>query len=210
MLLSFSCNHTTQHGGRQILSDHEEAESPSATQDGEQSLTSSRIRPGFVLAVKVEVQGRWEVDEQRVRVSNEGEIRLPLIGSVRAVDHSLNELNKLLTELYGKYYVSPLVTLDFVIDSRERGSPWGSVTVLGRVKNPGVVALPPTRTLSLIAAIQEAGGFDTSADQRNIRITSSDNTTRHINLRAMGRRGQMSEASTLADGDIVYVPERWF
>lgn len=174
------------------------------------AVSAALIRPGFVLAVKVEVQGRWEIDEAAVRVADEGFIRLPLVGSVEAAGRNLNELRDHLAALYADYFVQPQVSLDFVAGDRQGLSPWGAVTVLGRVENPGVVPLPATRTLSVIAAIQAAGGFAGSADQRNIRITRPDESTRRVNLRQMGRGGQVEEDIALGDGDIVYVPERLF
>lgn len=169
------------------------------------------VRTGLTLAVKVEIQGKWEINESSVRVSDEGEIRLPLIGIVKAEGMTLSALRDRLMELYSEYFVNPSLNIEFSGDLRQGGvSPWGSVTVLGRVKTPGVVPMPPTRSLSVIAAIAGAGGFDLSADQRAIRITSPGGASRDVNLSALGRRGQGAEDFELKDGDIVYVPERIF
>ena len=135
--------------------------------------------------------------------------RLPLVGTVQAVGLTLDDMGQLLAQLYRNYFVDPRISVDFSADDRQGLKPWGAVTVLGRVKQPGVIALPPTRRLSVVAAIQAAGGFDTSADQANIRITSPDAGVRRVNLRHMGRRGAPEEVD-LVDGDIVFVPESIF
>ncbi len=168
------------------------------------------IRQGLVLNVRVEVQGRWEVDEKAVRVTSEGEIHLPLIGSVAAGGLTLNALRDRVEQQYAEYYVNPRVAVDFVADEDRNIFPWGTVTVLGRVKRPGIVPLPATQVLSVVAAIQAAGGFDTSADQRSIRITGSDDQTRRVNLRELGRTGRSTEDPLLREGDVVYVPEFLF
>lgn len=171
------------------------------------------VRPGFVLAVNVQVEGRKEIDESAIRVSEDGDIRLPFVGPVSVSGVTLNALREKVTELYREYYVNPQVRVDFVADAKGGVSPWGAVTILGRVKNPGQVALPPTRDLSVVAAIQSAGGFDTSADQGGIRITrngSAGPEIRKVNLKALGARGRGAGDLLLFDGDVVYVPELMF
>ncbi len=168
------------------------------------------IRQGLVLNVRVEVQGRWEVDEKAIRVTCAGAVHLPLIGSVTADGLTLNAFRDRVEQQYAEYYVNPRVAVDFVADEGRNTFPWGSVTVLGRVKNPGVVPLPPTQVLSVVAAIQAAGGLDTSADQRSIRVTGRNEQTRRVNLRELGRTGQSTENPLLQEGDVVYVPEQFF
>ena len=117
--------------------------------------------------------------------------------------------------LYKEYLVNPQVILDFVRDDNKEGlSPWGNVTVLGRVKKPGRITIPATRDLSVSAAIQQAGGFDTSAKDTAIRITHRNDrgvvTTREVNLHAVGAEGQIEEDVVLEPDDVVFVPELMF
>lgn len=171
------------------------------------------VRPGFVLTLTVLVDGRKEIDESGARVSEDGDVRLPLVGPVQVAGLTLNTLREKVTNLYREYFVEPQVSVDFVADTQGGVSPWGTVTVLGRVKNPGNVPLPPTRDLSVVAAIQAAGGFDTSADQGGIRVTRNGpegRESRRINLKALGTGGTTSGDLLLKDGDVVYIPELMF
>lgn len=171
------------------------------------------VRSGFILTVTVQVDGRKEIDEASVRVSEEGDVRLPLVGSVPVAGLTLTALRDKLTDLYLGYFVRPQVGVDFVVDGKSSVSPWGTVTILGRVKNPGQVALPPTRDLSVVAAIQAAGGFDTSADQGGIRITRrgpAGAETHKVNLRALATGARGGVDVRLVDGDVVYIPELMF
>jgi protein involved in polysaccharide export with SLBB domain len=84
---------------------------------------------------------------------------------------------------------------------------------LGRVKKPGRVAIPATRDLTVSMAVQQAGGFDTSAKDTAIRITRSvggKTGSREVNLRAVGAQGRVAEDLMLLPGDVVFVPELMF
>ena len=93
-------------------------------------------------------------------------------------------------------------------------SPWGSVTLLGRVKSPGRVPIPPTRDLTVSAAIQRAGGFDSSARKTAIRVTHRADdgslSVREVDLEAVGSRGELEHDIVLAPDDVVFVPEMIF
>ena len=106
------------------------------------------------------------------------------------------------------------ILLQFMMSENGSSSPWGYVTVLGRVKNPGRVNLPPTRDLTVSGAIQGADGFDTSANLRAVRISrdgaSGEKTHRTVDLNRIGETGEIDEDLKLKAGDIIYVPERRF
>ncbi len=174
-----------------------------------------RLRRGLVIGVKVLVSGKEEVIEPSKRVSDSGQITLPMIGSVDTADMSPGELEARLVKAYAKYFVAPQVIVDVVKDERpDAVSPWGSVTVLGRVKAPGRVAIPPTMDLTVSAAIQRSGGFDSSARKTAIRVSrrTPDGTldVREVNLDAVGSRGEVGHDIVLKPDDVVFVPEMVF
>lgn len=173
-------------------------------------ISRTTIQPGFVMAIRVEVNGRWEIQENAVRVSEVGAIRMPLVGAVEVMDHTLPAVQDRLTVLYKEYFVDPRVEVEFVSEGRHGVFPWGRVTVLGRVGKPGEIALPPTRTFSLVGAIQAAGGFASSANTRSIRITCPEGETRRVSMRDIGRSEEGPEDIILTDGYIIFVPERIF
>lgn len=174
-----------------------------------------RLRPGLVIQVAVLVAGKKEIDETNKRVSNSGEIVLPLIGGVNVNGMSLSELDAHLAKLYSAFFINPQVVVEFVLEqSKEAVSPWGYVTVLGRIKAPGRVSIPPTQDLTVSTAIQQSGGLDTSAKDTAIRVTRErpDGLMEQyeINLKAVGSEGQFRNDLILKSGDIVYVPEMIF
>ena len=179
------------------------------------SLEIVRLKPGLMISMSVLVSGKKEIDEPAKRISDEGSIMLPLLGETTVAEMSLDELQKKLTSQYRKYFVDPQIILDFVRDTGAEGiSPWGSVTVLGRVKTPGRVAIPATRDLTVSGAIQKAGGFGSSAKDSAILVTRSlpngQTESRTINLRAVGTAGRLDDDIILEANDVVYVPEAMF
>jgi protein involved in polysaccharide export with SLBB domain len=191
---------------------------PEAMQTAPSTVVQSdaiTLRPGLVLDFSLLVAGKKEYEETAKRISDGGTIVLPLLGTVKVSEFSLEELRRVLTQMYAKYYVEPQVIVDFVRDSNIDGvSPWGYVTVLGRVKNPGRIMIPATRDLTVSGAIQKAGGFNTSARMNAIRVTrrSSEGTAeiRTIDMNAVGSGGRIEDDILLIMDDVVFVPEARF
>jgi polysaccharide export outer membrane protein len=173
------------------------------------------IKPGHVLTVTVFVAGQKELEEIERRVSSSGQISLSLVGTVDVNGMTCPTLAAKLRELYKHYMRDPLVDVAFVVDkSPDAVSPWGYVTVLGRVKLPGRINIPPTQDLGLSMAIQLAGGLDSSAKDTAIKVTrpKADGTmeTMEVNLRAAASQGKTENDVMLSAGDIIYVPEKVF
>jgi protein involved in polysaccharide export with SLBB domain len=174
-----------------------------------------KLRPGLVISMSVLVAGKKEIDEPSKRVSDGGTVVLPLLGEMEVADLTLNELQGKLTDRYKKYFIQPQVILEFVRDTDSEGiSPWGFVTVLGRVSKPGRIAIPATRDMTVSGAIQKAGGFAPSAKDTAILVTRSfpngKTEKRTINLRAVGTAGRLGEDIILEADDVVFVPEMMF
>lgn len=179
------------------------------------SVESVKLRPGLVINVSVLVAGKEEINESSKQVSDGGTIVLPLLGEMEVTDKSLDELRRELAKGYQKFFINPEVFVGFVRDTEGEGiSPWGFVTVLGRVTKPGRIAIPATRDMTVSGAIQKAGGFSSSAKDGAILVTRTmpDGTaqTRTINLYAVGVAGRPGEDIILEADDIVYVPEKMF
>jgi protein involved in polysaccharide export with SLBB domain len=179
------------------------------------SVKPAMMRPGLILNVAVVVAGKKQIEEAGRRISETGTLTLPLVGTLAVEELTLDGLRRILTAGYREFFVDPLVMVELVREERAEGvSPWGYVTVLGRVKRPGRVSIPPTRDLTLSMAIQQAGGFDTSAKDTGILVTRRDpdgkTTTDEVNLRAVGSRGKVENDVVLSPDDVVYVPVLYF
>ena len=180
--------------------------------------STARLRPGLSVVIAVFVAGVPEVNETTKRVPDEGIITLPLIGNVNVDGLTLGELADQLTKKYGEFFIHPHVIAQFVLDSGSDGeltaSPWGFVTVLGRVARQGKVAIPPTQDMTVSTAIQRAGGLASSAKDSAIAVTrkKEDGETEKliVDLKAMGRRGAVDEDIRVKAGDVIFVPEEIF
>ncbi len=114
---------------------------------------------GYVLSpndqVAVEVFGE---DDLRTngRLNGEGNLSLPLLGSVRLSGLTLTQAAARLTELYAKdYLVSPKVNVTLVGYAKRR------FTILGQVNRPGSFEMPDGSPggIDLLEAIAMAGGY---------------------------------------------------
>ena len=199
VLLAAGCRSTPPFGDVDVAKDAEIA----------------KLRPGLMISMSVLVAGNKELDEPAKRISDAGTIVLPLLGEMSVADTTLAELQGQLTEKYAQYFIKPQVILEFARDVAGEGlSPWGFVTVLGRVKNPGRIAIPATRDMTVSGAIQKTGGFAPSAKDGAILVTrmlpDGRTETRTINLKAVGAAGRLEEDIVLEANDVVFVPEAMF
>ena len=144
------------------------------------------------------------------RLSSQGEMTLPLTGTVTLAGMTLREAEQEIRRRYkeGGYYVDPQVILS-VAEYGER-----YVTVLGQVNRPDRIAMPiETATISLVDAVTQAGGFTRLARTDAVRVTrpSGDGGERNIIIDVrdfLGHRAK--EDFQLQPGDVVFVPERVF
>jgi len=126
-------------------------------------LVSAQPEKPYVLEtgdqISVQVQG---VDEfangKTVRLDDSGFVILPLVGRTEAAGLSEPELASSLTQKLAKYVVNPQVTVTI---TERRTQP---VTVSGAVKSPGVLNIPPGKTLFEVLAM--AGGILPDAGYR--------------------------------------------
>lgn len=85
-----------------------------------------------------------------------------------------------------------------------------SVFVMGEVRNPGSYPIQ-TSGLSILDAINFAGGPNENANVRKIRLVRSikrGDTSKVINLESIIANGDFSDNFILKDNDIVYVPRK--
>jgi len=172
------------------------------------------LSPGIRVDVKVSAGGIEEVTQLNIAVSGEGDLYLPLIKATHVEGMTRLEAVEHLKTLYKKYYRSPEVEVIFHGDGDAAAvSPWGYVTVNGRVMKPGRIPLDATQKLMLSDAIGMAGGLNTSAKDRSVHVTREkpDGTFERqiVNFRNVAG-GQAEEDIELRSGDKVYVPESWY
>jgi polysaccharide export outer membrane protein len=155
-----------------------------------------RIAPLDTISVKVfkmpDLSGDYEVDLT-------GQISMPLIGEVQAVELTTAELDKRLTDKLGERYLeNPDVSVGVKASTRR------AVTVDGSVNKAG--SYPIVGPVTLMQAIANAGGTSPEANARRVAVFRQIGGKRQaaaFDLVSI-RRGQ-AEDPAIYPGDIVVV-----
>ncbi|HTW31806.1 MAG TPA: polysaccharide biosynthesis/export family protein, partial [Candidatus Sulfotelmatobacter sp.] len=125
-----------------------------SSKNGFESATVTKLGPGDLVDISV-----YNVPElqSKARVSNSGDVYLPLIDYVHVEGLSQEEAQALIEKRLeeGGFVRNPHVTI-FVDEASSQG-----VTVLGEVARPGIY--PDVVDHKLYQVISEAGGFTPSA-----------------------------------------------
>ncbi len=126
--------------------------------------------PGYILSandsVAVEVFGE---DDLRTsgRLNPEGNLSVPLLGSIHLAGLSLTQAASKLTELYGRdYLVNPRVNVMLTSYAKRRFS------ILGQIGRPGSFEMPESSPggIDLLEAIAMAGGYTRIAAPERITV----------------------------------------
>ena len=132
-------------------------------------------------------------------VGEDGTFFYPYVGIVHAAGRTVEEIRDELTERLSRYIEN--VQLDVrVADYRSQ-----RVYVVGEVAQPGI-QLVKDIPLTVLEAINNAGGVKPEADQRNITLTRDDKTY-SINLLSLYEGGDITQNVLLKHGDILNVPD---
>ena len=173
------------------------------------------IKPGLTLRISVTASGSEAVKDDVKEVNANGEILMPLIGSVKCGGLTVVDLQEKIKAAYKDYFIDPQVTVGFVyVEGSGMKSPWGTVLLMGEVARPGPVNMPSTRDLTVTRAVMLAGGATEIADKRNVKVTrrEKDGTLKRfiVNIELIGKEGRSDMDVPLKPGDVVWVPESWY
>ena len=138
---------------------------------------------------------------QSQKVGTDGALSLPLVGEVHAAGKSPQQLQTELANLYK----SQLQDNEVLVTLETRAVP---VVVSGAVAKPGKIVFE--RPATVLEAIMEAGGFTPEADLKKvsvIRIVRGEHYTQTFDMRPI-LRGKPTPAVYVANGDVIYVPEK--
>ncbi|MDB6146792.1 MAG: polysaccharide export protein [Spartobacteria bacterium] len=163
---------------------------------------SAMLRIGDPIELKI---GGVPQDEQlqvnnTYTIDSSGSISLPYINKVKADGLTPSQLARSIEESYrsGKIYTNPNVTILMQPAAR-------FVNVGGAVRTPSRV--PFTEDMTLLTAINAAGGFNDFADQKRVRLLRG-NTAKVFDIRQF--RKDPSKDAKLQPGDRVEVPQTFF
>jgi polysaccharide biosynthesis/export protein len=171
------------------------------TASGQSAVASDEfvIGPGDVLAINV-----WKETEisKVVPVRSDGRISLPLIGELQSGGLTPRQLEAEITTRLKDYVADPSVTV-VVQEIHSK-----SINVLGMVARPGLY--PLTKTMTVVDAIANAGGFRDFAKQKSIYILrqNPDGTQARLpfNYKEVIKGVNPSQNVKLQPGDNIVVP----
>ncbi|WP_351123737.1 polysaccharide export protein [Shewanella sp. T24-MNA-CIBAN-0130] len=147
------------------------------------------------LTIPAAVQRTAEFDG--FRVQEDGTITYAYAPNIPAAGKTVTELHKELVTRLSKVIEKPQVDIK-VVGFRSQ-----KTYITGEVTQPGVYPITQI-PLTLIDALNQAGGLSEAADWRTVTFTRGDNTE-VIQLDKFYAQGDISQNRLLQDGDIVHV-----
>jgi polysaccharide export outer membrane protein len=174
------------------------ADTPKSDKSTAGGADSSLVKLGTGDLVEVSVYNVPELST-KARVSNSGDVYLPLIDYVHVGDLTIEEAQTLIAKrlLDGGFVRSPHVTI-FVNESSSQG-----VTILGEVSKPGIY--PNLGDHKLYEIVSEAGGFTQSAAKRVSIIRRNQPLPLNVTL-PKNLADDLSSNVDIMPGDTIHVP----
>ncbi|MBW6506678.1 MAG: polysaccharide biosynthesis/export family protein [Rhodobacteraceae bacterium] len=164
------------------------------------------VGPGDVLSVIVfnhpeltlPAGPQRSAEESGFQVSSSGSFSYPFIGSVQAAGAQIEQIRGDILQRLATYIPDPQVEVRIAAYNSQ------AVVVSGEVRAPNrqpLTAIP----LSLIEAINAAGGFTALADPRTVAV-QRDGRVYHVDVQGFLSGGLRQNNPVLRNGDVVSVP----
>lgn len=135
-------------------------------------------------------------------VGEDGNFFYPYVGVIQAAGKTVEEIRDELSRKLSKYIENVQLDVRVAAYRSQR------VYVVGEVAQPGI-QLVRDIPLTVLEAINNAGGVKDGADQRSITLTRNDQTY-SINLLSLYEGGDTSQNVLLQHGDVLNVPDSAF
>ncbi len=166
------------------------------------------IGPGDILTVTVWDHPELTIPAGEFRapdlagslVDAHGSIFYPYVGEIKVAGLSVAQVRSLLAERLSKNIQNPQVDLRVAAFRSKK------VLITGEVRTPNVIPLTD-RPLTLLEAINLAGGATPQADLREVRLTRAGDV-RRVDLLTLYKEGARTPI-ILQSGDQVYVPDNF-
>ena len=140
------------------------------------------------------------------RISGSGYVTLPLVGVVKVSGLSVTDAELAISNKLKKYIKQPHISI-FIKEYCNT-----TVYVLGQVKNPSAIQIPPGRNLTILEAITSVGGFTNIASTK-VRVLRTENGKQkniEVDISQITKQGKKDLDIVLMPSDIIFVPQSMF
>jgi protein involved in polysaccharide export with SLBB domain len=143
-------------------------------------------------------------------VTDSGEVEVPFIGRVAALNKTCKELaEEIKVPMEKDYFYKATVIVALDISSEKS---LGKVYITGNVRNPGPLEITPDETLTVSRAILRAGGFDPYANKHHIKLIRKDpgspsgTDTTILDVGEIIEKGDSNKDMAVQPDDMIVVP----
>jgi len=164
-----------------------------------------KLQPSDI--INITVHGQPDLTT-KTRITSDGNISFPLVGTVKAEGLTVQELESRLKALLEEKYLVSAPVLIFIEEYRPR-----QVSVVGEVAKPGKYDMPQEKEMTLVEAIAMAGGFTKDAQIQKVKIMRTENNVQKVimvNVKEITIKGMQDKDIVLRPDDVIVVPESFF
>lgn len=162
------------------------------------------LQPGDLVTIQVYKE---EDMDRTLRISSQGTIAFPLIGNIKIAGLNISQAENKVEENLRSYLKTPSVSI-LIKEYANK-----TLYVLGQVKKPSSIPIPPEKNMTLLEAITSAGGFTDIAAVSKVKILRMENGAQRsieVDVSQITKEGNKQLDIVLKPGDVVFVPQSLF